>query len=54
MHAAEIEKTRHSLEHTKSEELQKQLEEKLRTAATLRDDKIKKILDRLKEHVSYD
>lgn len=50
MHAAEIEKTRHSLEHTKSEELQKQLEEKLRTAATLRDDKIKKILDRLKEH----
>lgn len=52
MHAAEIEKTRHSLEHTKSEELKIQLEDKLRTAATLRDDKIKKILDRLKEHVS--
>lgn len=52
MHAAEIEKTRHSLEHTKSEELKTQLEDKLRIAATLRDDKIKKILDRLKEHVS--
>lgn len=50
MHAAEIEKTRHSLEHTKSEELKMQLEDKLRTAASLRDDKIKKILDRLKEH----
>ncbi|XP_055637474.1 stathmin isoform X2 [Toxorhynchites rutilus septentrionalis] len=50
MHTAEIEKTRHSLEHTKSEELKMQLEDKLRTAATLRDDKIKKILDRLKEH----
>lgn len=50
MHAAEIEKTRHSLEHTKSEELKTQLEDKLRIAATLRDDKIKKILDRLKEH----
>ncbi|XP_058447850.1 GYF domain-containing protein gyf-1 isoform X2 [Malaya genurostris] len=50
MQAAVIEKTRHSLEHTKSEELKMQLEDKLRTAATLRDDKIKKILDRLKEH----
>lgn len=50
MHAAEIEKTRLSLEQAKTEELKLQLEDKLRTAATLRDDKIKKILDRLKEH----
>lgn len=50
MHAADIEKTRQSLEQQKVEELQKHLEEKLRNAATLRDDNIKKILDRLKEH----
>lgn len=50
MHAAEIEKTRHSLEHAKTEELKIQLEDKLRTAALLRQDKIQKTLDRLKEH----
>lgn len=50
MHAAEIEKTRHSLEHAKTEELKIQLEDKLRTAASLRQDKIQKTLDRLKEH----
>ncbi|XP_041775970.1 stathmin isoform X3 [Anopheles merus] len=49
-HAADIEKTRQSLEQQKVEELQKHLEDKLRNAATLRDDNIKKILDRLKEH----
>ena len=52
MHTSEIEKNRLTLEKQKSDELLMQLEDKLRTAANLRDDKIKKILDRLKEHVS--
>lgn len=51
MHAADIEKTRQSLEQQKIEDLQKHLDEKLRNASTLRDDNIKKILGRLKEHV---
>ncbi|XP_035777603.1 stathmin-like isoform X2 [Anopheles albimanus] len=50
MHAADIEKTRQSLEQQKIEDLQKHLDEKLRNASTLRDDNIKKILGRLKEH----
>ncbi|XP_058061195.1 uncharacterized protein LOC131211643 isoform X3 [Anopheles bellator] len=50
MHAADIEKTRQSLEQQKIDELQKHLDEKLRNASTLRDDNIKKILGRLKEH----
>lgn len=51
VHSQEIEKTRTSLEMQKSVELNA-IEEKLRTAATLRDENMKKMLERLKEHVS--
>lgn len=40
------------MERQKNEERLLALEDKLKTAATIREDKIKKILDRLKEHVS--
>lgn len=49
IHSQEIEKARHLLERQKSEE-RSALEEKLRTAASLREENIKKMLDRLKEH----
>ncbi|XP_055709214.1 uncharacterized protein LOC129805362 isoform X1 [Phlebotomus papatasi] len=49
VHSQEIEKTRTSLEMQKSVELNA-IEEKLRTAATLRDENMKKMLERLKEH----
>ncbi|GAB0093448.1 Stathmin [Sergentomyia squamirostris] len=49
VHSQEIEKTRTSLEMQKSAELTA-IEEKLRTAATLRDENMKKMLERLKEH----
>jgi len=48
-HSQEIEKTRSSLEQQKLEE-RMALEEKLKTAQSLRDDNIKKMLERLKEH----
>lgn len=51
IHAQEIEKTRETLEQQKANE-QKAIEEKLKTAQALRDENIKKMLDRLKEHVS--
>lgn len=46
----EIEKTRTLLEKQKEEERQA-IEEKLKTAATIRDELIKSKLERLKEHV---
>ncbi|XP_030377410.1 uncharacterized protein LOC115626253 isoform X2 [Scaptodrosophila lebanonensis] len=49
IHAQEIEKTRETLEQQKVNE-QKAIEEKLKTAQTLRDENIKKMLNRLKEH----
>ncbi|XP_034098275.1 GRIP1-associated protein 1 isoform X1 [Drosophila sulfurigaster albostrigata] len=49
IHAQEIEKTRETLEQQKAYE-QKAIEEKLKTAQALRDENIKKMLDRLKEH----
>ncbi|XP_050745889.1 stathmin-2 isoform X3 [Drosophila biarmipes] len=49
IHAQEIEKTRESLEQQKADE-QKAIEEKLKIAQFLRDENIKKMLDRLKEH----
>ncbi|XP_015035239.2 E3 ubiquitin-protein ligase KCMF1 isoform X2 [Drosophila pseudoobscura] len=49
IHAQEIEKTRETLEQQKANE-QKAIEEKLKIAQTLRDENIKKMLNRLKEH----
>ncbi|KAH8282455.1 hypothetical protein KR054_007782 [Drosophila jambulina] len=49
IHAQEIEKTRETLEQQKANE-QKAIEEKLKVAQSLRDENIKKMLDRLKEH----
>ncbi|XP_032591668.1 myosin-9 isoform X2 [Drosophila grimshawi] len=49
IHAQDIEKTRETLEQQKANE-QKAIEEKLKTAQALRDENIKKMLDRLKEH----
>ncbi|KRF98430.1 uncharacterized protein Dwil_GK14732, isoform B [Drosophila willistoni] len=49
IHAQEIEKTRETLEQQKANE-QKAIEEKLKIAQSLRDENIKKMLDRLKEH----
>lgn len=51
VHAQEIEKTRQSLENKKDEE-RRAIEEKLKAAESMRDENIKKMLDRLKEHVS--
>ncbi|XP_070855545.1 stathmin isoform X3 [Drosophila suzukii] len=50
IHAQEIEKTRETLEQQKASE-QKAIEEKLKIAKFLRDENIKKMLDRLKEHI---
>lgn len=47
----EIEKTRETLEQQKSIE-RVAIDKKLKTAANMRDENIKKMLDRLKEHVS--
>lgn len=46
----EIERTRVSMEQQKSVE-RLALDQKLKTAANMRDENIKKMLDRLKEHV---
>lgn len=51
IHSQEIEKTRTTLEQQKTIE-RVAIEEKLKTAQSLRDDNIKKMLERLKEHVS--
>lgn len=51
VHAQEIEKTRQSLENKKDEE-RRAIEDKLKAAESMRDENIKKMLDRLKEHVS--
>lgn len=53
IHSQEIEKARQLIEKQKFEE-REALEEKLQAAATLREENIKKMLDRLKEHVSTD
>lgn len=47
----EIEKTRLTLEQQKQQE-RMAIDNKLKTAAQTRDENIKKMLDRLKEHVS--
>lgn len=47
----EIERTRHSMEQQKSIE-RVAIDNKLKTAANMRDENIKKMLERLKEHVS--
>lgn len=52
IHAEEIEKTRQSLENKKDEE-RKAIEEKLKAAESMREENIKKKLERLKEHVSH-
>lgn len=46
----EIEKTRSTMEQQKSVE-RVAIDKKLQTAASMRDENIKKMLDRLKEHV---
>lgn len=46
-----VEKTRWSLE-LQTEEVRSAVEEKLKTAAAQRDENMKRMLDRLKEHVS--
>lgn len=51
IHSQEVEKTREQLEHQKYVE-KIAIEEKLKTAQNLRDENIKKMLERLKEHVS--
>lgn len=48
----EIEKTRMTLEQQKNEE-RMALDQKLQSAANIRDENMKKMLDRLKEHVSF-
>lgn len=52
LHAEEIKKNKDQLEHQKIEE-RNALNDKLKTAAILRDENIKRILERLREHVSY-
>lgn len=52
IHSQEIEKTREQLEQQKYIE-KIAIEEKLKSAQTLRDENIKKMLERLKEHVSF-
>lgn len=47
----EIERTRMSLEQQKNVE-RVAIDKKLKTAANMRDENIKKMLERLKEHVS--
>lgn len=51
MQLESVEKTRLSLEQ-QTEEVRCAVEEKLKTAAAQRDENIKRMLDRLKEHVS--
>lgn len=51
IHAQEIERTRKSLEEQKNLE-RIAIEDKLKTAACIRDERMKKMLERLKEHVS--
>ena len=48
----EIERTRSSMEQQKSVE-RIAIDKKLKTAAEMRDENIKKMLERLKEHVCY-
>lgn len=50
-HIESVEKTRMSLEQ-QCGEVRSALEEKMKTASAQRDENLKKILDRLKEHVS--
>lgn len=47
----EIERTRHSIEQQKNIE-RVAIDNKLKTAANMRDENIKKMLERLREHVS--
>lgn len=49
----EIEKTRETLEQQKNIE-RVAIDKKLKTAAEMRDENMKKMLERLKEHVSFD
>ena len=52
VHNSEIEKTRLSLEQQKFMEKQA-IEEKLKNAQQYRDEHIRKMLERLKQHVCY-
>lgn len=52
VHADEIKRNKEMLEKQKIEE-RNALNDKLKTAANLRDENIKRILDRLREHVSF-
>ena len=47
-----MEKTRQNLEQ-QTNEVRAAVEDKLKTAAAQRDENMKKMLDRLKEHVSF-
>ena len=51
IHSQEIERTRNSLEQQKTID-RMAINDKLQTAANIRDEHMKKILERLKEHVS--
>lgn len=51
VHADEIKRNKEMLEKQKIEE-RNALNDKLKTAANLRDENIKRILERLREHVS--
>lgn len=51
-HIENVEKTRVSLE-LQTDEVRTAIEEKLKIASQQRDENIKKMLDRLKEHVRY-
>lgn len=51
-HIDQVEKTRLTLEQ-QTEEVRNAIEEKLKTASAQRDENIKRMLERLKEHVSY-
>lgn len=50
-HIENVEKTRQTLEQ-QTGEVRTAIEEKLKTASAQRDENIKKMLDRLREHVS--
>lgn len=52
MQFQEIEKSRHSIEQQKNAD-RMALENKLKVAANSRDENMKKMLDRLKDHVSW-
>lgn len=51
-HIENVEKTRLSLEQ-QTNEIKSAIEEKMKTASTQRDENIKKMLERLREHVSF-